>query len=93
MTALLLIFGLLGGCLLSVLVGILGSRRHIGFGWAFLLSVIFTPFGGLILTLLSDPLPAGAEKRWGCIGNLLAMIGMLLLGIILFLLFALVTTA
>ncbi len=93
MAALLLIFGLLGGCLLSVLVGILGSRRRIGFGWAFLLSVIFTPFVGLILTLLSESLPAGAENRWGCIGNLLAMAGMLLLGIILFLLFALITTA
>ncbi|MBE6181684.1 MAG: hypothetical protein E7148_03205 [Rikenellaceae bacterium] len=91
MGALLLIFGLLSGCLLAVLVGMIGSRRHIGFGWAFLLSVIFTPFVGLILTLLSEPLHAGADKRWGCIGHLLAMIGMLLLGMIIFLLFALIT--
>lgn len=89
MGALLLIFGLLGGCLLAVLVGMVGSRRHIGFGWAFLLSVIFTPFVGLILTLLSEPLHAGSESRWGCIGHLLAMVGLLFLGIIIFLLFAL----
>jgi len=91
MGALLLIFGLLSGCLLAVLVGMIGSRRHIGFGWAFLLSVIFTPFVGLILTLFSERLHAGADKRWGCIVHLLAMIGMLLLGMIIFLLFALIT--
>ena len=46
MSVLTLIFGLLSGCFLSVLVGIIGSRRRIGFGWAFLLSVIFTPLVG-----------------------------------------------
>ena len=35
-----LFFGLMSGCFLSVLVGIVGSKRRIGFGWAFLASQI-----------------------------------------------------
>lgn len=69
----LIIFGLLSGSLLSILVGIIGSGRKIGFGWSFLLSLIFTPVVGLIVALVSDPLPAG-EKRWGCIATVLAFI-------------------
>lgn len=85
MSALILLFGLLSGCLFSVLVGIVGSRRRIGFGLTFLISVIFTPLVGLVVALVSDPLP-GAEKRWGCIGTLLAMLGFLCLMIFLLLL-------
>lgn len=70
MTLSLLIFGVFSGALLYILVGIIGSRRNIGFGWAFLLSIIFTPVIGLLITLISDPLPAG-ERRWGCIANLI----------------------
>lgn len=62
----LIIFGLISGSLLSILVGIIGSSRRIGFGWSFLISLVFTPVVGLIVALVSDPLPAG-EKRWGCI--------------------------
>lgn len=87
MVALTIIFGLLGGCFLSVLVGIYGSKREIGFGWTFLLSLIFTPFVGLICALISDPLPQGTPKRWGCIGTLVAILGFLFLGIFLFMLF------
>lgn len=87
MTLLTVLFGLLGGCLLAVLVGILGSRRRIGFGWAFLVSLIFTPFIGLIITLLTDPLPNGGQ-RWGCIGTVIAILGFLFLGAFLFLLLA-----
>ena len=71
MAILTLLFGLLSGCLLAVLVGIIGSRRRIGFGLAFLLSLIFTPLVGLIITLLTDPLPGG-DQRWGCIGTFIA---------------------
>lgn len=85
MSALILLFGLLSGCLFSVLVGIVGSRRRIGFGLTFLISVIFTPLVGLVVALVSDPLP-GAEKRWGCIGTLLAVLGFLCLMIFLLLL-------
>lgn len=67
------VFGILSGCLLSVLVGIIGSSRRIGFGWAFLISLIFTPLVGLIVALLTDPLPGG-DRRWGCIGTLLAIL-------------------
>lgn len=85
MGASVLIFGLLSGSLLSVLVGIVGSRRRIGFGWAFLLSLVFTPLAGLILTLLSDPLP-DCERRWGCIGTVVALLGLLSLIVFLMLL-------
>lgn len=87
MIVLTLLFGLLSGCILSVLVGVLGSRRRIGFGWAFIASLILTPFVGLIITLLSDPLPGGNE-RWGCIGTFFAILGFLFLAAFLFLLLA-----
>ena len=85
MAILTLLFGLLSGCLLAVLVGIIGSRRRIGFGWAFLLSVIFTPLVGLVVALLTDPLPGG-DQRWGCIGTFVAVLGMLFLAAFLLLL-------
>ena len=85
MSILTLVFGLLSGCVLSVLVGIIGSRRRIGFGWAFLLSVIFTPLVGLVVALLTDPLPGG-DQRWGCIGTFVAVLGMLFLAAFLLLL-------
>lgn len=87
MILLTVVFGLLSGCFLSVLVGILGSRRRIGFGWSFLLSVVFTPLVGLICALLSDPLPAG-DKRWGCLGVAVAVLGVLFLAAFVFLLLA-----
>ena len=85
MSILAVIFGLLSGSLLSVLVGIIGSRRRIGFGWAFLLSLIFTPLVGLIIALLTDPLP-DCERRWGCIGIAVALLGILCLIVFLMLL-------
>ncbi len=69
----LLIFGLLTGSFLAALVGLLGARRKIGFGWTFFLSVLFTPIVGLIICLLSDKLPDG-ERKWGCLGSVLAII-------------------
>ena len=86
MMTLTIIFGLLSGCFLSVLVGILGSRRNLGFGWAFLLSVVFTPLIGLICALVSDPLPHGAPNRWGCLGSIMAILGLIFLATFLFLL-------
>lgn len=85
MTLLAVIFGLLSGSLLSVLVGIIGSRRRIGFGWAFLVSLLFTPLVGLIVALLTDPLP-GYEQRWGCIGFGVALLGIFCLVVFLLLL-------
>jgi hypothetical protein len=84
---LVILFGALSGCLLSVLVGVIGSRRRIGFGWAFLISLIFTPLVGLIVALLTDPLP-GEDRRWGCIGTLLALLGLVSLMVFLLLLLA-----
>lgn len=87
MSFLAVLFGLLSGSLLSVLVGIIGSRRRIGFGWTFLLSLIFTPLVGLIITLLTDPLP-GDVQRWGCIGTTVAVLGILCLIVFLMLVLA-----
>lgn len=82
MDALLIIFGVISFSLVSVLVGLLGARRKIGFGWAFLISAITTPLIGLIVTLLFDKLPAG-ERKWGCLGTLLAILAIAALTILL----------
>ena len=87
MSILIVLFGLLSDCLLSVLVGIIGSSRRIGFGLAFLVSLIFTPLVGLIITLLTDPLPYGGQ-RWGCVGTFVAILGLLFLCAILILVLA-----
>ena len=68
-----MIFGLVTGSFVAALVGLLGARRKIGFGWTFFLSVLFTPIVGLIVCLLSDKLPDG-ERKWGCLGSVLAII-------------------
>ena len=73
MSILIVLFGLLSDCLLSVLVGIIGSSRRIGFGLAFLVSLIFTPYGG---------------QRWGCVGTFVAILGLLFLCAFLILLLA-----
>ena len=77
----LLIFGLISGSLLAVLVGLVGARRRIGFGWSFFLSVVFTPVIGLIICLLSDRLPDG-ERNWGCLGSILAIVIIALLALL-----------
>ena len=78
MATTLILYGLITSSLLSVLVGLLGARRRIGFGWAYLLSILTTPLIGLIITLLFDKLPDG-ERRWGCLGVILAIIAIVLL--------------
>ena len=83
-----LLFGIASGCLLAVLVGLIGRRRRIGFGWAFLISLLLTPLVGLIITLLTDPLPDSEQSRWGCIGTLVAILGFLFLAAFVFLLLA-----
>ena len=80
----LLIFGLLTGSFLAALVGLIGARRRIGFGWTFFLSVIFTPLIGLIICLLSDKLPNG-QRKWGCLGSILAIITIILLAFLVLL--------
>lgn len=78
MSAFLIIFGIITCSLVSVLVGLLGARRKIGFGWAYLISIVTTPLIGLIITLLFDKLPDG-ERKWGCLGILLAIVAIVLL--------------
>ncbi|MBO5812951.1 MAG: hypothetical protein J6R13_00360 [Alistipes sp.] len=86
MVTLTVLFGLLSGSLLAVLVGILGSKRNIGFGWTFFLSIVFTPLVGLICALVSEPLPQGEPRKWGCLASLIAaitLVGIVLLAIML----------
>lgn len=83
---LMVIFGVLSGSLMSVLVGMVGSRRRIGFGWAFAISLILTPLVGLIVTLISDPLP-NCERRWGCLSLLLGILNVIFLVVLLLLIF------
>lgn len=83
---LVLIFALLSGCFLAALVGMLGRRHTIGFGWPFVLSLVFTPLVGLIIVLLSEKLPDGQKKGLGCIGGILAFLGFLCLLVFLLML-------
>ncbi len=76
---LILIFGLISGTLMAVLVGVLGSSRRIGFGWAFILSLVFTPLLGLIITLLSSPREGAQRRNIGCLGTILAFLGLVFL--------------
>lgn len=83
---LVLFFALLSGCFLAALVGMLGRRRTIGFGWPFVLSLVFTPLVGLIIVLLSEKLPDGQKQGLGCIGGILAFLGFLCLLVFLLML-------
>ncbi|WP_181982320.1 SHOCT domain-containing protein [Alistipes indistinctus] len=50
--------------ILSILVGLLGSSRKIGFGMAFLWSILLSPLIGVIITMASKPLEdAEMEKQ------------------------------
>ena len=82
MSILVLIFGLFTGCLLSVLVGFIGRNRNIGFGWAFLISILLTPLIGLIITLISDQRPNHIDKQWGCLGSLFGFIGLIIIALL-----------
>ena len=82
MVSSIIVFALASGLLLDVLVGFLGSRRNIGFGWAFILSAIFTPLIGFILVLLSERLPEGSEPKYGCLGYTFGLLGAILMVLI-----------
>jgi purine-cytosine permease-like protein len=75
MVSSIVIFALASGLLLDVLVGFLGSRRNIGFGWAFIISLLFTPLIGIVAVLLSEQLPQGAEPKYGCLGHSFGCLG------------------
>ena len=83
-----LIFSVLLGVGVDAVIGLLGSRRNIGFGWAFIISVLFTPLIGLIAVLLSERLPQGSEPKYGILGLSFGCLGavfMILIGISLLL--------
>ena len=72
--------------ILVVIIALAGRRRTIGFGWPFLLGVLFTPIVSLVAVLLSDKLPNG-DTRWGCLWPLVVMLLLLILAIPVLLLF------
>ena len=90
MTPALLIYGLCTNTLLSVIVGLFGAKREIGFGWTFLISVVLSPIIGIVAVLVSEKL-SGNQKKWGCLGILLGgivivaalLVGLAILGAIL----------
>lgn len=45
--------GIIAFLIFSLLVGLLGEKRKIGFGWSFVLSLFLSPIIGLIITLFS----------------------------------------
>ena len=73
------LFSALTGIFLDVLVALFGSRRNIGFGSTFIISVVFTPLVGLIAVLLSNPLTQGAAPKYGCLGFTFGIMGMALM--------------
>ena len=70
-----LIFAVAIGVGVDALIGLLGSRRNIGFGWTFLISLLLSPIIGLIAVLLSEPLPQGSEPNYGCLGYSFGCLG------------------
>ncbi len=64
MNTLSIVLGIVTWCLVAVAVGLIGSRRKIGFAWTLILSLILTPIVGIIVALTSPNLPHGGEK-WG----------------------------
>lgn len=70
-----LIFAVILGVGVDALIGLIGSRRNIGFGWAFIISLLFTPLIGLIAVLLSEQLPAGSEPKYGLLGYSFGCLG------------------
>ena len=85
-----IVFAILFGVGIDALIGILGSRRNIGFGWPFILSLLFTPLVGLIAVLLSERLPENTEPKYGCLGISFGILGAIFMALIfaLLLLFA-----
>jgi len=53
-----MIIGVFSWIIFSILIGIIGSNRKIGFGGAFFLSLLLSPLIGLIFTLVSKSLAA-----------------------------------
>ncbi|MBO7382016.1 MAG: hypothetical protein J6Y87_01195 [Muribaculaceae bacterium] len=85
----LVIFGLLTGTLLSILVGMFGARRKVGFTLTFLISLVLTPIAGIIVVLLSEKRKGGAD--YGCFARILSAFG--LLSVVLILLIAIIIAA
>ena len=78
-----LIFAVILGVGVDAFIGILGSRRNIGFGWAFIISLCFTPIVGLIAVLLSQRLAAGTEPKYGCLGFTFGLFGVVVMILII----------
>lgn len=55
---------------LSLLVGVVGKDRNIGFGWSFFWSLILSPLIGVVIALISDKKNVpGASNSSGGVSN------------------------
>jgi hypothetical protein len=54
---------LFGWILFSILIGLLGQNRKIGFWGAFLFSFLLSPIIGLLITIVSDSAQSESEKH------------------------------
>ena len=80
----LIIFGLLTGTLLSVIVGLFGARRQIGFILTFIISLLLTPIAGIIVVLLSEKRQGPPD--YGCFGRAMSVFGLVSILLILLML-------
>ena len=60
MTTLSIVLGILNWCLISVLIGLVGSRRKIGFAWTFVLSLILI---GVFFGWMTFAGPSGFKQK------------------------------
>ena len=60
MTTLSIVLGILTWCLISVLIGLVGSRRKIGFAWTFVLSLILI---GVFFGWMTFAGPSGFKQK------------------------------
>ncbi|MDK2909102.1 MAG: hypothetical protein PWR20_669 [Bacteroidales bacterium] len=81
-----LVFPFILALILSWLIAnSLGRKRHIGFGWSFFFSLVYTPFLGFFITLLSRkvdkpyPEPSKLKNIIGIIFMLFGIIAIILL--------------
>ena len=58
-----MIVGIIIWLIFSIIIGIMGSNRRIGFARSFIFSILFSPIIGLIFTLTSKSLEAERDEQ------------------------------
>lgn len=88
MDELTILLGFIISLVLTLVIANAGTKRKIGFGWAFFLGIWFTPIVSFIAVILSEKLGQDEEgksiKKWGCLAPVIVsimIIGLLILTI------------